>query len=103
MCTAHVSVTAQATYRRCLPWAAAVLLRIGLKRLPAWQNLGAERRSSLCGFQVLKDFSRDARLDLTALCGRCIFDAAYDHGISTYFAGARQMRKFETVEWAEIL
>ena len=24
ICTAHVSATAQATYRRCLPWAAAV-------------------------------------------------------------------------------
>jgi hypothetical protein len=54
-------------------------------------------------FSSTEDFSRDALLELNALCGRCIFNAAYEHGISTHFAGARQMRKLETVEWAEIL
>ncbi|WP_055329416.1 hypothetical protein [Burkholderia pseudomallei] len=54
-------------------------------------------------FSSAEDFSRDARVHLTALCGRCIFDAAYDHGISSYFVGARQMRKLETEEWADVL
>lgn len=54
-------------------------------------------------FSSTEDFSREARVELTALCGRCIFDAAYDLGINCTFYGARQCRKFETVEWADIM
>jgi hypothetical protein len=54
-------------------------------------------------FSSTEDFSRDARLDLTVLSSRCIADAAFDLGIASKFAGARQMRKLETVEWADIL
>lgn len=54
-------------------------------------------------FSSAEDFSRDARVELTALCGRCIFDAAYDHGISSYFMGVRQVRRLEIEEWADIL
>lgn len=32
-----------------------------------------------------------------------IFDAAYDHGISSYFMGVRQVRRLEIEEWADIL
>lgn len=54
-------------------------------------------------FSSTEDFSRDARLDLTVLCSRCVSEAAFNLGIASKFAGARQMRKLETVEWAEIL
>jgi hypothetical protein len=54
-------------------------------------------------FSSDEDFSRAARVELTALCGRCIFDAAYELGINSTFYGARQCRKFETVEWADIM
>ena len=54
-------------------------------------------------FSSTEDFQRAAKVDLTALCGRCMFDAAYERGINSTFYGARQCRKFETIEWAEIL
>ncbi|MCA8198630.1 hypothetical protein [Burkholderia vietnamiensis] len=53
-------------------------------------------------FSSADDFTRAAKVDLIALCGQRMFDAAYDQGISSYFVGARQMRKLETVEWSEI-
>lgn len=54
-------------------------------------------------FSSAEDFTRAAKNNLTALCGQCIFDAAYERGINSIFYGARQMRKFETEEWADIL
>lgn len=53
-------------------------------------------------FSSTDEFTRAAKVDLIALCGQRMFDAAYDQGISSYFVGARQMRKLETVEWSEI-
>ncbi|CAJ7239339.1 Uncharacterised protein [Burkholderia pseudomallei] len=54
-------------------------------------------------FSSAGDFTRAAKVDLMALCGQRMFDAAYDQGISSYFMGARQVRKLETEEWDEIL
>lgn len=53
-------------------------------------------------FSSADDFTRAAKVDLLALCGQRMFDAAYDQDISSYFVGARQMRKLETEEWYEI-
>lgn len=54
-------------------------------------------------FSSTGDFSRQARVELAALCGRCVFDAAYKLDINSTFYGARQCRKFESVEWADIM
>ncbi|CAJ3337175.1 hypothetical protein [Burkholderia pseudomallei] len=54
-------------------------------------------------FSSADDFTRAAKVDLMALCGQRMFDAAYDQGISSYFVGVRQLRKLETVEWADIM
>lgn len=54
-------------------------------------------------FSSADDFTRAAKVDLMALCGQRMFDAAYDQGISSYFMGARRVRRLETEEWDEIL
>lgn len=54
-------------------------------------------------FSSADDFTRAAKVDLMALCGQRMFDAAYDEGVSSYFMGARQVRRLETEEWADIL
>jgi len=54
-------------------------------------------------FSSAEDFTRAAKNELTALCGQCVFDAAYERRINSVFYGARQCRKFETVEWADIM
>ncbi|QHP90704.1 hypothetical protein EXE55_07035 [Burkholderia glumae] len=54
-------------------------------------------------FSCADDFTRAAKVDLMALCGQRVFDAAYDQGISSCFMGARRVRRLETEEWDEIL
>lgn len=54
-------------------------------------------------FSSTGEFSREARVDLAALCGRCMFDAAYELGVNSVFHGARQCRTFESVEWTDIM
>lgn len=54
-------------------------------------------------FSSADDFTRAAKVDLMALCGQRMFDAAYDQGISSNFMGARRVRRLETEEWDEIL
>lgn len=54
-------------------------------------------------FSSADDFTRAAKVDLMAMCGQRMFDAAYDQGISSDFMGARQVRRLETEEWDEIL
>jgi len=54
-------------------------------------------------FSSAEDFSRKARAELTALCAGCVSDAAFDLGVASKFAGARQIRTLETVETADII
>ena len=54
-------------------------------------------------FSSTEDFTRAAKNELTALCGQCVFDAAYERGINSTFYGVRQCRTFESVEWADII
>lgn len=55
-------------------------------------------------FSSAEDFFREARVELTALCGRCMFDAAYELDVnSVFYDGARQCRTVESVEWTDIM
>lgn len=54
-------------------------------------------------FSSADDFSREARVELTALCGRCMFDAAYEVDVNSVFYGARECRTVESVEWTDIM
>ncbi len=40
---------------------------------------------------------------MAALCGRCMFDAAYELGVNSVCYGARQCRTFESVEWTDVM
>jgi hypothetical protein len=75
-------------------------------RLEAQAALAAPRDGAkvfAVWFSSTEEFSRKAMAELTALCAGCVSDSAYDMGVTSKFAGARQIRTFETVETADIL